>query len=323
MTLAACLLLYALVVGVVGPPLLARATQRATAPRLGIAAWSLAALSVVASVVAAAGLAAFEVWHAWGDAAWLVSACTATIGATATGSYGPVAQAGVAVLAVLSAFAVALLALRVTRSLLRARRHSHQHSATARAVGGRGEALGSGAVVLDVPECAAYCVAGRPATIVVTRGALAVLDGRQLDAVLAHERAHLAGRHHLLVAVSRALAAAMPRIRLFPAAATEIARLVEMRADDAAARLHGGRTVAGALLALSADPALPVPALGATAVGVVERVERLLVAPGRARLAASQLSLLLAATILSLGPGLVVALLAAGAAVCDISPLSP
>ena len=41
---------------------------------------------------------------------------------------------------------------------------------------------------------AAYCVPGRPATIVLTSGALAVLDPAQLTAVLAHERAHLAGR---------------------------------------------------------------------------------------------------------------------------------
>ncbi|MQA13481.1 MAG: M48 family metalloprotease [Pseudonocardiaceae bacterium] len=318
MSLAACLLLYSLVVAVVGPPLLVRATRRGTAPRLGIATWSVAALSVVGSWVAAAGLTAVEVWHAWGETTQLVSACTATIGATAAGSYGPVAQAGVGVLAVLSALALTHLMLRVARSLLRARRHSHQHSTTARAVGHR-EILGAGAVVLDAPERAAYCVAGRPATIVVTRGALDVLDGQQLDAVLTHERAHLAGRHHLLVAVSRALAAALPPIQLFPAAATEIARLVEMRADDAAVRRHDGQTVIGALLALSGDPALPVAALGATAVGVVERIERLLVAPGRARSAASHLSLLLAAALLSLGPALVVALLSAGAAVCDFT----
>lgn len=318
MSLAACLLLYALVVGVVGPPLLARATRRGASPRLGIAAWAVAVLSVVASWVAATALAAVEVWRVRGDTAQLVGACTATIGATAAGSHGRAAQAGVALLVVLSALALALLVLRVTRFLLRARRHSHRHSATARTVGRR-EVLGPGAVVLDAPERAAYCVPGRPATIVVTQGALAVLDGRQLDAVLAHERAHLAGRHHLLVAVSRALAAAMPRMRLFPAAATGIARLVEMRADDAAVYRHGGGTVVGALLALSGGPALPLPALGATAVGVVERVERLLVAPGRVRVAASQLSLLLAATLLAVGPGLVVALLTAGAAVCDIS----
>ena len=49
-------------------------------------------------------------------------------------------------------------------------------------------------VVLDDPRPAAYCVAGRPAAIVVTSGALAVLDQPQLEAVLAHERAHLAQR---------------------------------------------------------------------------------------------------------------------------------
>jgi Zn-dependent protease with chaperone function len=47
-----------------------------------------------------------------------------------------------------------------------------------------------------------YCVPGRLPTIVVTTGALAVLEPEQLAAVLAHERAHLAGRHHLLLAVT-------------------------------------------------------------------------------------------------------------------------
>ena len=45
------------------------------------------------------------------------------------------------------------------------------------------------------PEPAAYCVSGRPPAIVVTTAALGALDDRQLDAVVAHERAHLAGHH--------------------------------------------------------------------------------------------------------------------------------
>ncbi len=317
MSLAACVLLYGLVVAVIGPSLLARATRRGVAPRLGIAAWSAAALSVVGSWVLAGGLVAAEVWRARGSTEQLVRGCAATVGATLTGRHGAASQAGVLLVAVLAVLSMGVLGVRFGRALLRARRDSHRHSAAARVLGLH-EVIAPGAIVLDTPERVAYCVAGRPATIVVTRGALATLGHAELAAVLAHERAHLAGRHHLLVAVSRALATAMPRLRLFTIGAAEIARLVEMRADDAAARRHGGRTVISALLALSGVPALPASALGATAVGVVERVERLLVPAGRGRVAASQLALLLGVGLLLLGPALGTTLLMAGAAVCEV-----
>lgn len=70
-------------------------------------------------------------------------------------------------------------------------------------------------MVLDTPQPAVYCVPGRPATIVLTTGALAVLDEPQLLAVLAHEHAHLAGRHHLLVTLGKAARAAFPGVPLF------------------------------------------------------------------------------------------------------------
>lgn len=317
MSLAACVLLYGLVVAVIGPSLLAGATRRGAAPRLGILAWTAAALSVVGSWVLATGLIGAEVWRARGATEQLLSVCAATVEGTVAGRHGAAVQAGVLLLAVLAALSVGVLGARFGRTLIRARRRSQRHSAAARALG-LCAAIAPGVVVLDAPERFAYCVAGRPATIVVTRGALAALDGAQLEAVLAHERAHLAGGHHVLVATSRALATVLPRMRLFTAGAAEIARLVEMCADDAAARRHGGRTVVSALLALSAGPALSAPALGASATGVVERAERLLVPAGRTRLAAAKLALLLGVGILLLGPALGTALLTAGAAVCDI-----
>lgn len=317
MSLAACVLLYGLVVAVIGPTLLTSVTGRGVAPRLGIAAWSAAALSVVGSWVLAGGLAAAEVWRARDSTEHLVRGCAATVGAALAGRYGSVVQNGVVLLAVLVVLSMGVLGLRIGSSLFRARRDSHRHSNAARMLGLH-EVIAPGAVVLDAPERVVYCVAGRPVTIVVTRGALAVLDDAQLEAVLAHERAHLVGWHHLLVAISRALATALPRLRLFTTGAAEIARLVEMRADDAAARSHGKRTVAGALLALSGVPALPAPALGATAVGVVERVERLLIPAGRARVTASQLALPLGLGLLLLGPALGTTLLAVGAAMCGL-----
>lgn len=56
-------------------------------------------------------------------------------------------------------------------------------------------------------EPAAYCVAGRYPTVILTTGALRALDPDQLDAVLAHERAHLAGHHHRLLALTPAMVA--------------------------------------------------------------------------------------------------------------------
>jgi Zn-dependent protease with chaperone function len=102
-----------------------------------------------------------------------------------------------------------------------------------------------------------------PATIVLTSAALAVLDPAQLTAVLAHERAHLAGRHHLLIAPTRALAACLPGVPLFTRAPAEVTRLAEMCADDAAARRGGRPALIAALLAMGTGTALPIAALAA------------------------------------------------------------
>lgn len=138
-------------------------------------------------------------------------------------------------------------------------------------------------MVLDVPELAAYCVPGRPPAIVLTTGALAVLDRAQLTAVIAHEKAHLAGGHHLLVAVTRGLAAAFPATPLFTRGAEEVARLTEMCADDIAARASGRNVLVTALLAMGTGTAMPPVALAATAGNLSARVQRLLEPAPRAQ----------------------------------------
>ena len=78
----------------------------------------------------------------------------------------------------------------------------------------------------------------------LTTGALAVLGPEQLTAVLAHERAHLDGRHHLLLTVTRSLATVAPAVPLFIRGTGSVACLAEMRADDVAARRAGGSKAA-------------------------------------------------------------------------------
>jgi Zn-dependent protease with chaperone function len=168
-------------------------------------------------------------------------------------------------------------------------------------------------VVLDAPQPAAYCVPGRPASIVLTSGALAVLSPAQLRAVLAHERAHLAGRHHLLISLTRALAASFPGVPLLRHGAAEVARLAEMRADDAAARRAGRRVLVAALLAMGTGTAVPGRALAATAGQVTARVQRLLDPPRRGRHARYGLALAAVTVVLACLPVLVTA--AAGGAI--------
>ncbi len=312
MSLAACLLAYSMVVAVLGPPLLAWATRSGAAPRLGLIAWGAAMGSVVLSWAFAGILLTADLVRGLGRLDRLLAGCFATLQAAAVGGYGWFLQAVIAVVTASSVLALAVLAVRVCAGVRRARVHSRRH-AEAAVLAARGAARGpGGAVVVEVEQRSVYCLAGRPATIVITTGALAALTDDQLAAVLDHEHAHLAGRHHQLLGLARALARTLPGMRLFTEGAVELARLAEMRADDAAAQRHGGDTVVGALLALAAPGLVsaPEPALAAAGVGVADRVERLLFPPASARF---QITAILA--------GLLVGPVIAAALVITQSPL--
>jgi Zn-dependent protease with chaperone function len=94
---------------------------------------------------------------------------------------------------------------------------------------------------------------------VVSSGALRLLDDEQLTAALAHERAHMDQRHDLLLAWSHGLSKAFPKLRLFSRAHEETVRLVELLADDTAARSVERLTLAEALLNLAGAATPPSP----------------------------------------------------------------
>jgi Zn-dependent protease with chaperone function len=132
-----------------------------------------------------------------------------------------------------------------------------------------------GVTVLEHGCPFAYCLPGRPGPVVLSSGALRRLDAGQLAAVLAHERAHQAGHHHRLMLVTQALRVGFPWLPAAWLAHQAVARLVELAADDAAARTQGRQQVAAALAALGGGP-IPGVALGVAAVSASERVSRLL-----------------------------------------------
>jgi Zn-dependent protease with chaperone function len=310
---------YAVAVACYLPAALTRLTARGVSPRLGLAAWLAAMLTALAAMAAAVVFLVRAAARGW---PWLAEAvCREVAGrACARGTYqNAIFELALAAAAIIVALAAAVAAWRYGRSLQRAQRQTRAHARTAR-IAGRALPGAGPAVVLDAPQRAAYCVPGRPAAIVVTTAALAVLDQAQLAAVLAHERAHLAGRHHLLVAVTRALAVSFPAVPLFTAGPRQVARLAEMCADDSAARGAGRPALVAALLAMGTGlplqaAALPLPAtaLAATGCAVTARVQRLLSPPGWATRARCRLALGAAIIALVVASALVAALAAATA----------
>jgi Zn-dependent protease with chaperone function len=303
------------VVAVIAPPLLVRLARAGATPRLAVAAWLVTIGTVLASWGLAVVFLADDLLRDWNQPARIASACIAALRRVASGDSGPLLQAGLLVLTAAGVSAAGVVGWRLVSWLRTVRARTHEHARAVRAIGRRVDGLD--AVVLDAPECVAYCVAGKPNTIVITSAAVAALDERGLDAVLAHEHAHLAGRHHQILAFTRGVAAILPRVALFATGAREVARLVEMCADDAAARRCGGRTLLDALLALSGGAPVPPGALGAAGTDVLARARRL-AAPTppsvqrRTRLLLSVVTLVLVGTPLLAG-----VLAAAGLAVCD------
>jgi beta-lactamase regulating signal transducer with metallopeptidase domain len=139
-----------------------------------------------------------------------------------------------------------------------------------------------GALVIDYPAAAAYCLPGIRSQIVVSAGTLDLLAPAELTAVLAHERAHLRARHDLVLIPFTSLRRVFPRSRVIAQAYRTVALLVEMMADDHALRVRGllARELATALLRFGMSGSECAPA-GALAVAEREgeltaRVSRIL-----------------------------------------------
>ncbi|MEU7832947.1 MULTISPECIES: M56 family metallopeptidase [unclassified Nonomuraea] len=296
MIAAIVLVLYTIVAAIWLPELGRRAARWAErAPRLAIVLWQAAGVSVVASAVLAAlafAVPADVVGHGLAE---LFAICADMLsdgsGLTWTSAVG---LSAAALLLARAAYCGAAV-------LLRAHVERREHAAMLDLLGRHDNDLG--AVVIDYDERLAYCVPGRRAKMVITTGALHTLAPEQVTAVLEHERAHLRGRHHLVLAAAEALARAFPGVPLFERARTEITRLIELLADDVAARRHPRAQIAAALVRLATGRA-PAFTLGAGGETALTRVRRMLnpEAPLRRR---ERLAGLAAVAVLLGGPAMV------------------
>src|SRR6266478_3334125 len=115
-----------------------------------------------------------------------------------------------------------------------------------------------GGLVVVVPghSIEAYALPGSPGRIVVSGRLLDVLDDRGRAALLAHEHAHLTGRHHLFTTVAHLAAAANP---LLLPVARAVDYTVERWADECAATITGDRRLVASTIGQVALLATPRP----------------------------------------------------------------
>jgi Zn-dependent protease with chaperone function len=287
----AALLLLAAVASEVGAPWLSRAAWPQRVPRAGIAAWMACSLAVLVSLVLAGLILAVPCIQLSTDPATL-RACLSLLRAQYASPAGAVTGTAGALLA---AAVAGRMAWAYGSALTAARRRRSTHDDVLAVIARPGPAADVRIIDGDWP--AVYCLPGRR-RIVLTTGALTRLDDGELDAVLAHERAHLSGRHHIVLALAGALQRAFPPVRFFAVAARQVAYLVEMAADDAAARRAPRLTVASALLAV-ATAGVPAGALGAGGSAAAQRIQRLINPPpdSQARRAVTYVTLSAAAVL--------------------------
>jgi Zn-dependent protease with chaperone function len=278
-TAAVVFVLYAAAAGVLAPAML-RGAWAARSPRLAMTLWLVLPVSWVAAVVMAvlAASAPFPL-------AWPAPPGGGRVLAGPPVPGGPV----IAVAGLLLAAAVVLRAAGcLAWELYRGRRGRREHAALVATTGRPGPERG--VAILDHDAPAVYCLPRGRNQIVVSAGALAALTPGQIRAVLAHERAHLRYRHHMLLALVTGLGRAFPHVPLLGQAQPQLGVLAEMAADDDAMRRCRRDDLAAALVVLAGAGARPA-ALTAGGPAAVARLHRMLDPPqhpraGPARLAA-------------------------------------
>jgi len=229
------LVVLALAVVVVAPRVLTRSAWTIDRPRTALVAWSVAVLLGALGFVVGIALVVLA-----------NRPITDPFGLAESPTRG--LNVGVAVLAVI-AFVIAVRVRpgaehRAVREAMRSGAAPHR------------EIDGTIVAVVEADHALACAVPGRSGGVLVSTGLADRLRTDELEAVVAHERAHLRQRHAAAVAVAESIERAVPWIPGARAMARSTRVLVEFAADDAAARRIGRDAVRRAVLVADATSAL-------------------------------------------------------------------
>lgn len=257
------------------PMLLVRARWTARGPALALVLWQAIALSGGMCMIGA--LLAFGLAPAGHD---LLSATSAVLADVRSGIDPSMMLGIVPVFALCAAVLLGghlLLTLGLTWRRISQRRRAHRDAlrllsrpATRDVPGGDG-AVRDGVVrdntlVVDHPTPLAYCLPGGTKSVtVLSDGLLQALAPAELDAVLAHERAHLTQHHHLLLLAFAAWRSSLPWLPTSRLALGAVTDLVEMLADDDALHTVDRTTLVRAIAIVggASAPAQPARATAA------------------------------------------------------------
>lgn len=258
---------YTALVLLVGPRLAAGRAWTSSAPRLGLLLCQAVVAAAVSGVLVMAAMTAVSVQHLRADVGHLLHACAVAVWDNAS-------HPGLAGTTAIGLTALALLThlCRTGASSAAASRRVRREQLSGLALLGEQD-TSAGYTRLPSEHAFAYCLPGAGGRIVVSTAAERDLDAEELHAVLAHERAHLRGRHHALVHAASVLAKALP-LASVRALHEEVGRLVELAADDSACRETGRDPLLTALVRLG-SAGRQVPGLAANGASTVARALRL------------------------------------------------
>ncbi|WP_146240326.1 M56 family metallopeptidase [Curtobacterium sp. MCSS17_008] len=229
------LIALALVVVAVAPRVLTRSAWTIDRPRTALVSWSVAVLL---------GVVGFVVGTALVVVANRPVSDPFRLGESPTHGL----NLGVALLAV-AAFVVAVR-VRPGPEHEAVREAMRSGSAPHRRIDGTTVAL------VEADHALACAVPGRSGGVLVSTGLADLLRTDELEAVVAHERAHLTQRHAVAVAIAESIERAVPWVPGARAMARSTRVLVEFAADDAAARRVGRDALRRAVLVADGTSAL-------------------------------------------------------------------
>ncbi len=249
---------------------LARASWVTRSPRAAVALWHSTGLSATLATIGAGLCVATERFHA-GFVGGLGELTEGLVGGHPLQGLGLPDALGLTLAADVGVVLVSVIGVVTLRTVLARARHRRLLNLLADP-----SRKPSGTLTLEHPSPVAYCLPGIRPRIVISSGTVRLLDQAQLAAVIEHERGHAHERHGLVMLPMTSLTEPFrwaPFARLAPRA---VADLLEMAADDHAARLHAPSSLASALVALSTAGAPPRCSLAFASHGVNARVHRLL-----------------------------------------------
>ncbi|MBB3036311.1 M56 family metallopeptidase [Hoyosella altamirensis] len=283
------------------PALLSRARWPLRAPRAALVLWQSIALAAVLSAFSS-GLAIASMLLVPGPDGRPTTSPTDEISALGL----PLWMLSVAVFA-LTVLIGARLLYSTARVAIKTRRRRAHHRMLVDLLDQRDPRLDglskADLRVLQHHEPMAYCLPGLKQRVVVSAGTLDQLEPEELNAILAHERAHLRARHDLVLEAFTAVHEAFPRFVRSKTALGSVRLLIELLADDAALRTTGPRPLAHALVTCASSKT-PEGAMAAGGPSTVVRVRRLAEGTYDGRISVAAYSV---AALIMVGPTIAVA----------------